>query len=180
MACLPHVIEEKLNLLLDGGFHPTQQIFVKILVKKMFQLRCDDIIEKLKITVNKSASVYMVPDFDRVLEPDEVYIDISSFREESAGLSAADLFGGGDLGYEVACSSFERYAKSESSAQGRTHAPEGCNRVEQQGCSSLSHVEKALGHGFFVFESYSVWGLVNSICSQMNVFVRWRASLHNR
>jgi hypothetical protein len=93
IACLPHTIEEKLNLLLDGGFHPTQQIFVKILVKKMFQLRCDDIIKKLKITVDKSASVYMVPDFDGVLEPDEVYIDISSFRDESAGLSTVDLFG---------------------------------------------------------------------------------------
>jgi hypothetical protein len=93
MACLPHTIEEKLNLLLDGGFHPTQKIFVKILVKNIFQLRCDDIIKKLKITVDKSTSVYMVPDFDRVLEPDEFYIEISSFRDESAGLSTTDLFG---------------------------------------------------------------------------------------
>ncbi|KAE9365653.1 hypothetical protein N431DRAFT_563500 [Stipitochalara longipes BDJ] len=92
-AALPQSTEERLNMLLDSGFHPQNQLFVKDLARKLFKFKSDDIVEKLKITVPKSASVYMVPDFYKVLKPNEVYINFSKFGGESFGILGNDLFG---------------------------------------------------------------------------------------
>jgi hypothetical protein len=92
-AAMPHSIEEKLNMFLDGGFHPQEQFYVKDLARKMFKSKCDELVDKLKIKIDRSASVFMVPDFFGVLEPNEVYVNLPSFKDESTGFSGTSLFG---------------------------------------------------------------------------------------
>jgi RNA dependent RNA polymerase len=94
-AGVPYLREERLVMLLDGGFCPKTQFFAKDLARKIFKSNCDEMVDKLKITVEKSASVYMVPDFWGVLEPDEVYINFSTFSSagESFDSSSIDLSG---------------------------------------------------------------------------------------
>jgi RNA dependent RNA polymerase len=91
-AGLPDSIEERLNMLLDGGFHPQHLFFMKEMARKIFKIKCDELEKKLSIAVPKSASIFMVPDFWGVLEPNEVYIDFSSFVDES-GFSGINLHG---------------------------------------------------------------------------------------
>lgn len=92
-AAMPRALEEKLIMLLDGGFNPQDQFYLKDLMRKAFKLKCDDIVERLKITVDKSASIFMVPDFLGILEPNEVYVDLTNFVDKSSPLSGTSLRG---------------------------------------------------------------------------------------
>ncbi|PQE30188.1 hypothetical protein CJF32_00003667 [Rutstroemia sp. NJR-2017a WRK4] len=78
-AGLPAKLPERLNLLLDAGFDPQTLFYMKELARAAFKYRCEELKERLNITVSKSTYVYMIPDFWGVLEPNEVYLDLSSF-----------------------------------------------------------------------------------------------------
>ncbi|KAH7360168.1 RNA dependent RNA polymerase-domain-containing protein [Rhexocercosporidium sp. MPI-PUGE-AT-0058] len=92
-AGLPVVREERLNIFLDAGFDPRKLMFMKEMAKDVFKSRTDELKERLNITVGRSTYAYMVPDFWGVLEPDEVYIDFSTFRNNVSGFSGATLSG---------------------------------------------------------------------------------------
>ena len=92
-ASLPKSIEEKMILLLDGGFQPKKLLYLKELARTTFKNKCKELEDKLKITVDKSASVFMVPDFHKVLQPNEVYIDLSRFVDKSSEISGINLYG---------------------------------------------------------------------------------------
>ncbi|EKD16851.1 uncharacterized protein L3040_001132 [Drepanopeziza brunnea f. sp. 'multigermtubi'] len=92
-AGLPNVLEERLNILLDAGFHPKGIRFMEDLAKKVFTKRIDELKKRLNITVGRSTYAYMVPDFWGVLEEGEVYIDFSSFVDNVSGLSGASPSG---------------------------------------------------------------------------------------
>ncbi|KAH9224110.1 RNA dependent RNA polymerase-domain-containing protein [Leptodontidium sp. 2 PMI_412] len=92
-AGLPVVREERLNVFLDAGFDPRKLMFMKEMAKDVFKSRTDELKERLNITVGRSTYAYMVPDFWGVLEPDEVYIDFSSFIDNVSGFSGATLSG---------------------------------------------------------------------------------------
>ena len=94
-AGLPVNIEERLNLFLDAGFDPRKLAYLKELARKAFKGKCDELRKRLNITVSKSTYAYMVPDFSEVLEPDEVYIDFSSFVDESTGFSNSNFLHSG-------------------------------------------------------------------------------------
>jgi hypothetical protein len=59
----------------------------------LFKRKCDELKERLNITIGKSTYVYMVPDFAGILEPDEVYMDFSSFVDDVSGQSGVLLHG---------------------------------------------------------------------------------------
>lgn len=92
-AGLPSTIEERLNMMLDAGFQPGSLHFVKEMTRFLFKSKCDELKERLNITVGKSTYAYMVPDFWGVLKPDEVYIDFSSFKDDVSGFTGARLNG---------------------------------------------------------------------------------------
>ena len=90
-AGLPATLEERLNLLLDAGFDPRELHFLKEMARTAFKSKCDELKKRLNITVSRSTYAYMVPDFWGVLEPNEVYIDFSSFVDEVSGFSGVLL-----------------------------------------------------------------------------------------
>ncbi|KAH9209269.1 RNA dependent RNA polymerase-domain-containing protein [Leptodontidium sp. 2 PMI_412] len=90
---MPVVQEEKLNLLLGSGFDPRKLTYMRDIAKDVFKDKCNNLQDRLKIKVGRSAYLYMVPDFWGVLEPDEVYIDFSSFTDGINGLSNVALDG---------------------------------------------------------------------------------------
>jgi hypothetical protein len=92
-AGLPITREERLNVMLDAGFDPRLSSFVKEMTKDVFKYKCEDMKERLNITVGQSTYAYMVPDFWGVLEPNEVYLDFSSFVDEISGFSGEVLNG---------------------------------------------------------------------------------------
>ncbi|KUJ08214.1 uncharacterized protein LY89DRAFT_338204 [Mollisia scopiformis] len=92
-AGLPISKEEQLNVMLDAGFDPTKLSFMNKLAREVFKRKCDDLKERMNITVGRSTYAYMVPDFWGVLEPDEVYIDFSSFVDNVSSFSGASLSG---------------------------------------------------------------------------------------
>jgi hypothetical protein len=83
---LPSSPEERMNALLDAGFDAKKLLFMKDMARTMFKSKCDELKEKLNITVANSTNAFMVPDFAGVLEPDEVYIDLSDFNDKVTGL----------------------------------------------------------------------------------------------
>ena len=94
IAALPESIEEKLNMFLDAGFDPLKQKFLNDLAQKYYTQKCEELKKQLHITVPRSTYAYMVPDFARVLEEDEIYIHISeSFVDELSPLSGCPLQG---------------------------------------------------------------------------------------
>lgn len=92
-AGLPVTTDERLNMVLDAGFEPKNLYFMKDLARKAFKSKCEELKNRLNITVAKSTYAYMVPDFAGVLEPDEVYIDFSSFVDDMSGFSGVLLNG---------------------------------------------------------------------------------------
>ncbi|KAH0425468.1 RNA-dependent RNA polymerase [Colletotrichum camelliae] len=84
LAGLPDSEEEQLNYLVDGGFEPTKQKFMR---DKMWGLRhkkCENLLKKMSIIIPNSAYLYMVVDFWGILEEIEVHVCFSStFRTES-------------------------------------------------------------------------------------------------
>jgi hypothetical protein len=89
----PISTHERLIMLLDAGFEPKKLRYATDLSKDLFRRKCDELKERLNITVGKSTYVYMTPDFDGVLEENEVYMDFSSFVDDVSGLSGVQLHG---------------------------------------------------------------------------------------
>lgn len=93
-AGMPESNEEKLNLLLDAGFNPKEQKFVREHAKKCFTNKANTLKERLNITVGRSTYLLMVPDFWGLLEPNEVHIGFSNtFTDEVSGFSETMLDG---------------------------------------------------------------------------------------
>lgn len=93
-AGLPESNEEKLNLLLDAGFNPKEQKFVREHAKKCFTNKANTLKERLNITVGQSTYALMVVDFSNLLEPDEIHLGFSStFTDEVSGFSETMLDG---------------------------------------------------------------------------------------
>jgi hypothetical protein len=92
-AGLPVSTDERLNMMLDAGFDPKKLYFMNELSRKAFKNKGDELKKKLNITVGKSTYVYMVPDFSGVLEPNEVFIDFSSFIDNVSGFAGVLLKG---------------------------------------------------------------------------------------
>ncbi|APA10934.1 hypothetical protein sscle_07g057040 [Sclerotinia sclerotiorum 1980 UF-70] len=88
---LPAKHEDRLSTLLDAGFDPRKLHYIMELAKKAFDMKCEELKERLNITVAKSTKVYMVPDFWGVLEPNEVHLNFSSFVDNESGLSDTQL-----------------------------------------------------------------------------------------
>lgn len=89
----PVALEERLNVMLDAGFDPKKLSFMKDMGKQLFKAQCDELKERFNITVGRSTYAYMVPDFWGVLEPGEVYIDLSNFVDKISGFSGVILNG---------------------------------------------------------------------------------------
>jgi hypothetical protein len=88
-AGMPTSTDEQINMLLDAGFSPMSLRYLYDLAKSIFTSHCDNLKERLNITVAKSTYAYMVPDFWGVLEPDEVYISFSRFNDGFSEFSGA-------------------------------------------------------------------------------------------
>ncbi|KAJ8068979.1 hypothetical protein OCU04_002659 [Sclerotinia nivalis] len=88
---LPAKHDDRLSTLLDAGFDPRKLEYVMELAKKAFDMKCEELKQRLNITVAKSTKVYMVPDFWGVLEPNEVHLNFSSFVDNGSGLSDTQL-----------------------------------------------------------------------------------------
>lgn len=91
LASLPISHEERLNVMLDAGFLPKENLFMKEQALKLFTFRCEELKARLNITVGKSCFPYMVPDFWGALEANEVYIDFSSFTDDVTGFQGVVL-----------------------------------------------------------------------------------------
>jgi hypothetical protein len=92
-ASLPVSTDERLNMMLDAGFDPKKLYFTNELSRKAFKNKGDELKKKLNITVGMSTYAYMAPDFSRVLEPNEVFIDFSSFIDNVAGFAGVHFKG---------------------------------------------------------------------------------------
>ncbi|KAB8296442.1 hypothetical protein EYC80_009183 [Monilinia laxa] len=88
---LPAKLEDRINILLDAGFDPCKSSYLMELAKKSLKMKCDDLKSRLNITVSKSTTAYMVPDFWGVLEPNEIHLGFSSFVDNETGLSDTQL-----------------------------------------------------------------------------------------
>ncbi|OBT46789.1 hypothetical protein VE00_02021 [Pseudogymnoascus sp. WSF 3629] len=85
-AGLPKSQGEKINLLLDAGFNPKEQCFVRDLARKANVARGEVLKTKLNISVGRSAYLPMVVDFTGILGPREVHIGFSTaFKDEATG-----------------------------------------------------------------------------------------------
>lgn len=92
-AGLPKLPSEILIMLLDAGFETKQLNYAMELCKKLFRSKCDELKDRLNITVGKSTYAYMVPDFLGVLEENEVYINCPTFTDDVHGTTGDSLFG---------------------------------------------------------------------------------------
>jgi hypothetical protein len=89
---LPRNEEERINFLLDGGFHPRSQRYLHDLVWKTTCQQFDKLKAKLNIRVPRSTFAYMVVDFLGVLEEGEVHLGFSS-KFECEGTAQTLLHG---------------------------------------------------------------------------------------
>ncbi|CZR63638.1 related to RNA-dependent RNA polymerase (involved in quelling) [Phialocephala subalpina] len=89
----PVTKEECLNVMLDSGFDPKNSLYMNKMAREVFKRKCDDLKERMCITVGRSTYAYMVPDFWGCLKENEVYIDFSSFVDNVSGFSGASLSG---------------------------------------------------------------------------------------
>ncbi|RDL40876.1 uncharacterized protein BP5553_00855 [Venustampulla echinocandica] len=85
--------DEQLIMMLDSGFDTTKLTYAMELTRSLFRDKCEDLKNRLSITIGQSTYAYMVPDFQGVLEPNEVFIDFSSFTDEISGFSGVMLHG---------------------------------------------------------------------------------------
>lgn len=82
-AALPEKFEDKINLLIDSGFNPKHLPYLREMAWIAYRTHCDTLKKKMNITVGKSAYVYMVPDFSGSLAPNEVFLDFSTFKDDT-------------------------------------------------------------------------------------------------
>ncbi|KAL2161801.1 hypothetical protein VTH06DRAFT_7585 [Thermothelomyces fergusii] len=85
---LPADRNETLALLVNSGFDPRSQEYVRKLAYELQKQKCETLKTKLNIRVGRSAYIYMVVDFWGVLEENEVHVGFSSkFTDEVEGAS---------------------------------------------------------------------------------------------
>ncbi|KAL2187759.1 hypothetical protein L209DRAFT_683868 [Thermothelomyces heterothallicus CBS 203.75] len=85
---LPADKNEILTLLMNSGFDPKSQRYLRDLAWELQKQKCDTLRTKLNIKVGRSAYIYMVADFWGILEENEVHVGFSSkFRDELDGVS---------------------------------------------------------------------------------------------
>lgn len=77
----PQDDEELMNCMLDAGFDPKSNAYLKDVAYNMQKRKCDALKKKLNTKVGRSAYLYMVVDFWGVLEEDEVQIGFSTAFE---------------------------------------------------------------------------------------------------
>ena len=75
---LPEQDEEVMAFLVDGGFDPMKQKYLQDLAWQAQKRKCDDLQKRLKIKIELSAYLYMIPDFRGLLKESEVHIGFSS------------------------------------------------------------------------------------------------------
>ncbi|ROT39867.1 hypothetical protein SODALDRAFT_377778 [Sodiomyces alkalinus F11] len=78
LAGLPDNESERINFLLDGGFHPRKLKYLQDLSWNLANRMGDALKTKLNIKIGRSAYAYMVVDFLGVLEEGEVHLGFSS------------------------------------------------------------------------------------------------------
>ncbi|KAL2756914.1 hypothetical protein ACRALDRAFT_1062588 [Sodiomyces alcalophilus JCM 7366] len=78
LAGMPDNEAERINFLLDGGFHPRKLKYLQDLSWNLANRMGDLLKTKLDIKIGRSAYAYIVVDFLGVLEEDEVHLGFSS------------------------------------------------------------------------------------------------------
>lgn len=78
---MPQEDEELMNCMLDAGFDPMSNAFLKNIAYNMQKRKCEALMKKLNTKVGRSAYLYMVVGFWGVLEEDEVHIGFSTAFE---------------------------------------------------------------------------------------------------
>lgn len=82
---LPREDEEIMACMLNAGFDPWRNLFLnKMAYNAQFQM-CEKLSKKLNIKIGRSASLFMVADFQAELEADEVHIAFSDRFRADAG-----------------------------------------------------------------------------------------------
>lgn len=74
----PEEDEEVMNTMLDAGFDSRSNKFLAEIAYNMQKRKCETLARKLNITVGRSAYLYMVVDFEGILEENEVHIGFST------------------------------------------------------------------------------------------------------
>lgn len=75
---MPQEDEEVMNCMLDAGFDPKSNALLNEIAYAMQKRKCETLMKKLNIRVGRSAYLYMVVDFEGVLEENEVHIGFST------------------------------------------------------------------------------------------------------
>ena len=78
---LPQEDEEVINCMLDAGFDPKTTKFLAKLIYEAQRKRCETLKDKLKISVGRSANLFMVADFLGILGENEVHVGFSTAFE---------------------------------------------------------------------------------------------------
>lgn len=81
---LPENDEETMNFLVDAGFDPMKQRYLQDLAWQAQKRKCDDLQKSLRIKIELSAYVYMIPDFLGLLKEGEVHMSFSSKFQNGA------------------------------------------------------------------------------------------------
>lgn len=90
---MPQEDEELMNCMLDAGFDPRSNAFLKRIAYDMKLRKCQALKKKLNTKVGRSAYLYMVVDFWGVLKEDEVHIGFSTAFEADDAWSKTMVHG---------------------------------------------------------------------------------------
>jgi len=93
----PISLEEKINMLLDSGFIPKVQLYLRELARKAQSNRCDTLARRMNISVGQSTYCYMAIDFTGTLEPGEIHLAFSSAFEDEESETSETLLDGIDV-----------------------------------------------------------------------------------
>ncbi|KAH6655978.1 RNA dependent RNA polymerase-domain-containing protein [Truncatella angustata] len=75
---LPEITHDILNFLINGGFNPLKLKFLQDLIFDLQKQKYNTLSTKMNVKLNRSAYVFMIADFERVLGPREVHLCFSS------------------------------------------------------------------------------------------------------
>lgn len=85
-AAMPDALDEKMNMLLDAGFEPLKNHYLKELARQAYERKCEDLKQKMNVTILKSTYAFMVPDWTGSLEEGEVFLNPSEGFSEDLSL----------------------------------------------------------------------------------------------
>lgn len=89
---MPQEDEEVMNMMLDAGFEPSNE-FLKTMTFETQKRKCGMLMKKLNIKVGRSVYLYMIVDFDGILEENEVHVGFSTAFEADETWSKTMLHG---------------------------------------------------------------------------------------